>query len=255
MPDSAARNHPSEAVISSAVATAFITILVIVGVVMIYAMIREWRAGHHEPHRELPPLVIPSTGRSIVRAPATPRAPVSFAPPNGTGSTSPNGAGAATSNGTGYAPANGSGFAAPPAGRGYPSFDPTRGDPSPMETVRFRRPAEDALQLLPGRLEVLTGEPHHREIRFVRIPGERPQLILGRDPGSSPQHVALQSLTVSRRHARLAFANGAWAVSNLSATNPLVVNDESLATGDGERPLSDGDRIELGEVVLRFHAR
>jgi hypothetical protein len=43
-------------------------------------------------------------------------------------------------------------------------------------------------------------------------------------------------------------------VANLSQTNPVIVNDEELSGVDRERPLVDGDRIELGEVVLRFHA-
>jgi len=70
----------------------------------------------------------------------------------------------------------------------------------------------------------------------------------------SHQHVTLQSSTVSRQHARLAYSNGRWAVANLSQTNPVIVNDEELSGADNERALVDGDRIELGEVVLRFHA-
>lgn len=122
-------------------------------------------------------------------------------------------------------------------------------------TVRFRRPADDAVQLLPGRLEVLAGESHHKEIRFVRAPGERPEIILGRDLGDTPGHVALHATTVSRRHARLAYENGVWKLANLSQTNPVVVNDEALSVSHGERPLVDGDCLELGEVVLRFHAQ
>jgi predicted component of type VI protein secretion system len=79
-------------------------------------------------------------------------------------------------------------------------------------------------------------------------------LILGRDPGDSAQHVCLRSNTVSRQHARFAFQNGQWVVSNLSQTNPVVINDEELSARDGVRRLADGDRLELGEVVLRFHA-
>jgi pSer/pThr/pTyr-binding forkhead associated (FHA) protein len=132
----------------------------------------------------------------------------------------------------------------------------TDGDQAaPTATVRFRRPTDEAVQLLPGRLEVLAGEPRHKEIRFVRVPGEETAVVLGRESGDSPHHIALQSTTVSRRHARLAYANGRWAVANLSHTNPVVLNDERLASGDGERPLLDGDRLELGEVILRFHAR
>jgi hypothetical protein len=123
------------------------------------------------------------------------------------------------------------------------------------ETVRFRRPSEEPVQLLPGRLEVVSGESRHREIRFVRIPGEPLQLVVGRDPGAaSPRHVTLQSSTVSRQHARFEFMDGKWAVANLSHTNPVIVNDEHLSDTSGERTLADGDRIELGEVVLRFRA-
>jgi hypothetical protein len=126
--------------------------------------------------------------------------------------------------------------------------------PVASETVRFVRPNDEVVQLLPGHLEVLAGDSRHQEIRFVRVQGQQPQLILGRNPGRSPQHVALNSSTVSRQHARLAFSGGKWAVANLSKTNPVVVNDQELTNHDGERQLSDGDRIELGEVVLRFHA-
>jgi FHA domain-containing protein len=123
------------------------------------------------------------------------------------------------------------------------------------ETVRFLRPGEEPIQILPGRLEVLSGEPKHREIRFVRSPGEPAELVLGREPGRSPQTVALHSDTVSRRHARFAYSNGRWAVTNLSRTNPVVVNDVRLPDNSIERPLADGDRVELGEVVLRFRSR
>jgi hypothetical protein len=126
--------------------------------------------------------------------------------------------------------------------------------PAPTETVRFSRAVDQPVQLLPGRLEVLAGETRHREIRFVRIPGEPLQLILGRDAGPSAQYVGLGSATVSRRHARLAYADGRWMVKNLSQTNPLVLNDDELSDTDAERPLVNGDRLELGEVVLRFHA-
>jgi FHA domain-containing protein len=129
------------------------------------------------------------------------------------------------------------------------------GDFVAAETIRFRRPSDEPVQILPGRLEVVSGEPRHREIRFVRVPGEPAQLIVGREPGRSPQHVTLQSSTVSRLHARFAFNNGRWAIANLSQTNPVVVNDEHLLDSAGERPLADGDKIELGEVVLRYRSQ
>lgn len=127
--------------------------------------------------------------------------------------------------------------------------------PPPAETVRFLRRVDEHVQLLPGRLEVLAGETQHHEIRFVRIPGKADHLILGRDAGPSPQYVGLGSTTVSRRHARFAYVGGSWTVENLSKTNPVVVNDDELSDVDGERSLVDGDRLELGEIVLRFHVR
>ena len=124
----------------------------------------------------------------------------------------------------------------------------------PSSTVQFRRPDDHAVQLLPGRLEVLSGDQRHTEIRLVRVSGERPEVILGRERSDTPGHVTLESATVSRRHARLEYASGVWKVANLSRTNAVVVNDEALSL-NRERTLSDGDRLELGEVVLRFHAR
>jgi len=121
------------------------------------------------------------------------------------------------------------------------------------ETVRFERPSEQALQLLPGHLEVLAGTTREREIRFVRVPGETPHVVLGRDPGASPNAIRLGSSTVSRRHARMDYVDGHWLVKNLSHTNPLVVNDDLLVDSGPGRLLADGDRLELGEVVLRFH--
>jgi hypothetical protein len=137
----------------------------------------------------------------------------------------------------------------------FADFDEPTARGANSETVRFLRPGEEPIQILPGRLEVLSGDPKHREIRFVRSAGEPAELILGREPGRSPQTVALNSDTVSRRHAKFAYSNGRWAVTNLSRTNPVVVNDVRLPDNSIERPLADGDRVELGEVVLRFRSR
>lgn len=126
--------------------------------------------------------------------------------------------------------------------------------PATAETVRLARPTEDAVQLLPARLEVVAGLPRRQDIRFVRTPGEAPHMTLGREPALSPYHVTLTSNTVSRQHARVAYTNGQWKVVNLSTTNPVIVNDRALPGPRSERTLSDGDKIELGDVVLRFRA-
>lgn len=123
------------------------------------------------------------------------------------------------------------------------------------ETVQFRRPTDEPLQLLPGRLEILQGENAGQDIRFVRVLGETPQIIFGREAGPAHRNVTLHSPTVSRRHACLEFSKGRWTITNLSHTNPVLINDEELAAAGETRALHEGDRIELGEVVFRFRSR
>jgi hypothetical protein len=131
-----------------------------------------------------------------------------------------------------------------------------------------RRPAADAatddfpvdgtLQVLPGRLEVLAGitldNPWEQEIRFVRVPGSDPELTLGRGEGPPHRHLRLDSATVSRQQAHMRFDDEGWTLTNLSRTNPTVVNGEALAPG-GATLLREGDRIEMGEVAFRFRER
>lgn len=133
-----------------------------------------------------------------------------------------------------------------------PSFNPAVDG----ATVVFRRPIDEPVQILPGRLEVVAGEPARDDIRFVGRMGETARITLGRAPGSAQRVVTLRSPTVSRRHARMEFVDGQWTITNLSKTNPVVVNEDMLAPdGSVGRVLAEGDRIELGEVVLRFHER
>jgi hypothetical protein len=49
-----------------------------------------------------------------------------------------------------------------------------------------------------------------------------------------------------------------WYIENLSTTNPVVLNGRPLDAATGQRSsaiLSDGDRIEMGEVAFIFRAR
>jgi pSer/pThr/pTyr-binding forkhead associated (FHA) protein len=121
-------------------------------------------------------------------------------------------------------------------------------------------PTNGTVEFLPGRLEVAQGRGvAGQEVRFVRPsrPGERPVVTFGRGEGPAYRHVQLNVPTVSRLHARLShYADtGGWAVENLSSTNPTVLNGDELAVGGAPRPLRDGDRLEMGEVVFTYHAR
>ncbi|HET6680688.1 MAG TPA: FHA domain-containing protein [Gemmatimonadaceae bacterium] len=113
------------------------------------------------------------------------------------------------------------------------------------------RPADGTLQFLPGRLEILEGQDAGQEIRFVRT-GERTEITFGRSEGPLYRHVQLREQTVSRVHARLSREGSQWRLTNLSATNPLHVNGAPLDPTRASVMLADGDRIEMGEVVLRY---
>ncbi len=120
-------------------------------------------------------------------------------------------------------------------------------------TVQADHLADGTLQLLPDRLQIEGGPGSGEEIRFVRVPGVKQQITLGRIAGPPHQHVQLKSATVSRTHARLTFGGGIWTLRNESSTNPTIHNGRPLATSLEEVPLHDGDRIEVGEVAFRFH--
>jgi hypothetical protein len=113
---------------------------------------------------------------------------------------------------------------------------------------------EGTLQLLPGRLELASGNDRMKEIRFVKMPG--PAIVtFGRFPGDTHKHVQVDSPTVSRLHASMRFASGRWHIKNLSDTNPTIVNGHPLPATAYEQTLNDGDLVEMGEVIFRFRAR
>jgi hypothetical protein len=122
--------------------------------------------------------------------------------------------------------------------------------------VQFHRPPEGTLQLLPGRLEIVGGTDREDEIRFVRVPGREPVVTFGRSDGEPHTHVRLNALTVSRVHAAMRFHGGSWFIENRSTTNPVMVNGAPLPLAGGAPvKLSDGDTMELGEVIFRFRMR
>ncbi len=145
-------------------------------------------------------------------------------------------------------------------------------------SIRYWRAADGTLQFLPGRLEVAAGRDAGQEIRFVRTGGpDGTSVTFGRAEGAPYRHVQLREPTVSRTHARMSLETGQptsnvspsrgtttaanaphWRIENLSATNPVIVNGRALRGDAGPRAsviLSEGDRIEMGEVAFVFRAR
>lgn len=126
----------------------------------------------------------------------------------------------------------------------------------PAEATLARRgdsTLEGTVQLLPGWLEVVRGTTSGHEIRFVRVGAEEvPEITLGRSEGPEYRHIRIAENTVSRLHARMSFQDRMWRIANLSQTNPVRVNGRLLFRVDESAVLGDGDRIQLGEVELRF---
>ncbi len=78
---------------------------------------------------------------------------------------------------------------------------------------------------------------------FFALEGE--DLVLGSDPFKAD--VVVRDVEVSPRHAKIHREPGGYTIRDLG--EGTAVNDEPL---DGERRLSDGDRIFLGDSVLEF---
>jgi hypothetical protein len=135
-----------------------------------------------------------------------------------------------------------------------PERSPSRDQLPDEKTVVFQRHTDGPLELLPGRLEVVEGDGEGRDIRFMRAWGESPEVTFGRTRGPAHRHVQLAAPTVSRNHARMLLEGDRWKIINLSATNPVVINGEELPP-ENARILSEGDRIEMGEVIFRYRER
>jgi type III secretion system YscD/HrpQ family protein len=70
---------------------------------------------------------------------------------------------------------------------------------------------------------------------------------IGRDPDSC--HLIIEDLKVSRRHALCRKTSDGYTLENVSATNPIYINDDKVST---ETPLHKNDTIKLGATTFRF---
>ena len=118
--------------------------------------------------------------------------------------------------------------------------------------LRFRYANMEELAEDLGR--VLRGEQAHvpclmpdegraRE-RFPLLPGRR--FTIGRESGCD---IVLRHPTISRHHADLRRESDAYVLTDAHSTYGTWVGEERL---EGERALQDGDKLKLGDVVLRF---
>lgn len=113
---------------------------------------------------------------------------------------------------------------------------------------------EAAVQVLPGHFEVEVGSNVGEAIRFMRLKGEPADITIGAAEGPRHRHIKLPAETISRTHARMQYEQGRWRITNLSASNPTLVNGQELDASARTRLLDDGDMIQIGEMLLRFRA-
>jgi hypothetical protein len=221
------------------------------------------------PASQIPGLPRPSTAAARMGIPTTPfelpETPLRSGAVDRDGRFAPAGATVRTRDGAV------STVARPQRGEEPLSIDDEMGEAVEGASIRFWRPADGTLQFLPGRLEIAAGRDAGQEIRFVRTGGPDGTCItFGRADGPPYRHVQLREPTVSRSHARMVLdqpgtglrdgssAQARWRLENLSSTNPVVINGRSLDANGGASAsamLSEGDRIEMGEVAFVFRER
>jgi hypothetical protein len=244
------------------------SVAVVVTVSVAVREIKRWRAARLEAS-EPPPLLIPVQRRGSVPPPLYPMRGVPDRINGSVGGRLDPGAGGVTGVGAGAEAVAATQSGSMPGRNGHsgssPALDiapnfatgtPTRTNSgSASKVIHEMPPMDGTLQFLPGRLEVVDGEAPGRDIRFVRTWGEVPEITFGRVSGPPYRHVQLRSQTVSRQHARMQYIDARWKMTNLSQTNPVVINGQALDSAHGNRVLHDGDQIEMGEVVFRFRER
>ncbi len=116
-------------------------------------------------------------------------------------------------------------------------------EPPAGETRVYRRRSGAGPTL---RLRVQAGPPGTAGREFAL---DRPALTLGRRPD---QDIVLEDPSVSRAHARIEVAGGRPWVVDLGSTNGTLVNGRRA--GAEPLPLSPGDRLQVGAVLLELIA-
>lgn len=137
---------------------------------------------------------------------------------------------------------------------------PAEAAPAPQQviegrTIKMHAPPPNTIKLLPGYLEVLSGDDAVKEIRFYKLKGEAvPETTFGRATGRPYVHIQLKPMTISSRQAKLSFDQGQVKLTNFASneSNPTKVNGRDLGV-DEMVILKDGDRIDMGEVAFKFH--
>lgn len=95
-------------------------------------------------------------------------------------------------------------------------------------------------------LLVLRGPERGREYEIKTNP-----TIIGRDEKAD---VVLTADCVSRRHSLIAYKDGGYFLKDMDSTNGTKLNGSFISRGK-EEPVTNEDRIELGDVLLQFFSK
>src|SRR5438105_3461161 len=79
-----------------------------------------------------------------------------------------------------------------------------------------------------------------------RFPLETTSTVIGRQPDAG---IYLESLAVSRHHARIVCDRGAYFVEDVGSSNGTYVNGHRIA---GRVPLGEGDTLQIGPYELNL---
>lgn len=74
------------------------------------------------------------------------------------------------------------------------------------------------------------------------------EITIGRMKGND---IVLPKGNVSKKHSRIVLQDGGFSVSDLGSTNGTYVNGRKIA---GEQPLTDSDKVYIGDFVLQLEA-
>jgi pSer/pThr/pTyr-binding forkhead associated (FHA) protein len=116
---------------------------------------------------------------------------------------------------------------------------------SPPRAAADREPAasiRDAPLRGLATLDVISGPTEAR-----RFPLPAGDVVIGR---ASDCDIPLDHQSISRRHARVTHAAGAWTIRDLDSANGVLVNGEKFRAAE----LDTGDVVQIGLVQMRFEA-
>jgi hypothetical protein len=101
------------------------------------------------------------------------------------------------------------------------------------------RPKTEKVPSKPAQLSILTGEKKGEDIFLVT------ENLVGSDKGN----IRFKDRGVSGEHARINFVGGKYILTNVSLTNPTMVNGKAV---EGDYELKNNDEILMGTVKAKF---